>query len=62
MADWYCSLHNTLTDETDVDTMYLEFDGIQEAHVCEECKDWWFDRKVVAIINKGEADCEAKMA
>jgi len=62
MTEWYCNHCGTKVEIADVDTMYLEFDGMEECMVCNTCKDWWFDEKVIKRIIKGEADCQAKMA
>jgi len=62
MTEWYCNHCGEKTEIADVDTAYLEFEGMQEAVVCETCKEWWFEERIVKKIVKGEADCQAKMA
>lgn len=62
MADWYCNKCGNELEIVDADTMYGEFDGIEECFVCEDDQVWWFHgEEVVARLKKGERDCEAKM-
>lgn len=62
MSTMYCNIHNCEAEETDVDTLYLDFDGMEDAYVCEECEDFWISEGAAQRLSKGEADCEAKMA
>lgn len=60
--DWYCNTCGNQLEIVDADTLYGEFDGIEEAYVCEECGHWWFyGADVIRRMRKGEEDCEAKM-
>lgn len=59
--DWICNKCGNPAKIMDADTMYLDFDGIQECKVCDTCKEWWFEIHVADAVRKGEADCEAKM-
>jgi len=59
--EWICNKCGEATEIIDVETMYLEFEGMQEAFVCETCNEYWFSSEIAKRIVKGEADCEAKM-
>lgn len=59
---WYCNRDNVETKERDVDTLYLEYDGMAPAQVCPVCKDHWFFEREVLGLAQSEADAEAKMA
>jgi len=59
--EWICNKCGGPTEIVDVETFYLEFEGMQEGFVCENCKEWWISSETAKKMVKGEEDCEAKM-
>ncbi|UWG98739.1 hypothetical protein LPY66_08095 [Dehalobacter sp. DCM] len=61
MKKYICNKCGATLEILDLDTKYLEFDGMQEGYACDTCNEWWFSSKISKVIVKGEGDCEAKM-
>lgn len=61
MKKYICNKCGATLEVLDLETKYLEFEGMQDGYACDTCKEWWFTSEVSKRIIKGESDCEAKM-
>lgn len=61
LKTYICNKCGAELEVLDLDTKYLEFEGMQDGYACDNCNEWWVTADIADTIVKGERDSEAKM-